>query len=353
MSTRDRSPWLALAAHALVVAATGLGATGCEWVILATALSDDDPCDGDPCCDDPCCGDPCCFDDCVEQTDPPQVSFVIPDWPPVGPEGTVEVQASSDAGLSNAAFTFRNTFSKPMSGTTSGSVFATGIELGEGQGTLTVQVTASDGAFTRAAVDDLLVDLGAPTAYLDDTVLPATGSELRFWISDDWVVSGYELDAGGMLFSETLEPGYPSTLGVEWDFSLVSIPVEELPIGSTVASLLVFDAAGNSATLDLPFVIDAVPPSIEIGEPLADATVSGSFQVSASASDDNPFTVAINLYVGGVLVGTGVAPTATVTLDASEFPLGPIELAALAVDSAGNESPIASRNIVIGSVVEE
>jgi hypothetical protein len=344
---RQRWSLLGLACQALVVAATGLGATGCEWVILATAMADDDPCDGDPCCEDPCCGDPCCGDCWEEEPDPPSVSFVIADWPPIGPEGTVEVRASSDAGLSTAAFTFRNSFSKPMSGSTSGSVFATGTELGEGQGTLVVQVTASDGAFTRTAVDDLLVDLGPPTAYLDDTVLPATGSELRFWISDDWVVSGYELDAGGMLFSETLEPGYPSTLGVEWDFSLVSIPVEQLPIGSTIASLLVFDAAGNSTTLDLPFVIDAVAPSIDISEPLADAAVSGSFQVSASAFDDNPFTVAINIYLGGVLVGTGVAPTATVSLDASEFPLGPIELTALAVDSAGNESPIASRNIVI------
>jgi hypothetical protein len=312
-------------------------------------MSDDD----DPCDDDPCCADPCCFDGCREETDPPQVSFVIPDWPPIGPNGLLEVQASSDAGLSSATFSFRNTFTKTMNGGFSGSVSATGTELGEGQGTLAVQVTASDGGFTRATVDDLLVDLGPPTAYLDDTVLPATGSELRFWISDDWVVSGYELDAGGELFTDTLEPGYPSTLGVEWDYSLVSIPVEELPIGSTLGSLVVFDAAGNSTTLDLPFVIDGVAPSIDISEPLADASVSGSFQVSASASDDNPFTVAINLYVGGVLVGTGVAPTATVTLDASEFPLGPIELSALAVDSAGNESPIASRSIVISDAAEE
>lgn len=347
MKLRNRSSWLGFAAQAVVVAATGLGATGCEWVILATAMSDDDPCDGDPCCEDPCCGGECWEEESV----PPVVELVIPDWPPIGPNGEVEVQATSDAGLSTAAFTFRNSFSKSMNGSSFASVFANGTELGEGQGTLVVQVTANDGAFTRTAVDNLLVDLGAPTAYLDDTVLPATGSELRFWISDDWVVSGYELDAGGMIFSETLEPGYPSTLGIEWDFSLVSIPVEQLPIGSTVGSLVVFDAAGNNATLDLPFVIDAIPPSIEISEPLADESVSGSFEVSASASDDNPFTVAINIYLGGVLVGTGVAPTATVALDASEFPLGPIELTALAVDSAGNESPIASRNIVIADAV--
>ena len=345
--------WLGLAAHALVIAATGLGSSGCEWVILATAISDDDPCDGDPCCDDPCCGDPCCWEDCTPESVPPTVAFLIPDWPPIGPEAQVEVQTSSNTGLSSAAFTFRNTFSKPLNGATSTSVFATGAELGEGQGTLVVQVTANDGAFTRTAVDDLLVDLGAPTAYLDDTVLPATGSELRFWISDDWVVSGYELDVDGLTFTETLEPGYPSTLGVEWDFSLVSIPVEELPVGSTVASLLVFDAAGNSTTLELPLVIDGVPPTIDIEEPAADAAVSGAFQVSASASDDNPFTVSIDIFLGGVLVGTGVAPTATVTLDASEFPLGPIELTAVAVDSAGNESPIASRNLVIDDVVVE
>ncbi|MBL8743704.1 MAG: hypothetical protein JNK04_21490 [Myxococcales bacterium] len=345
MSSR-RSKWLGLTAHALVVLATSLGATGCEWVLLATALSDDDPCDGDPCCNDPCCGDPCCQDGCWEESVPPEVTFVIPDWPPIGPDGTVEVQAFSDMGLSSAAFTFRNSFSKPMSGV-SGSVFAAGSELGEGQGTLVVQVNASDGSFTRASVDDLLVDLGPPTAYLDDTVLPATGSELRFWISDDWVVSGYELDAGGTVFTETLEPGYPSTLGLEWDFSLVSIPVEQLPVGSTVGSLRVFDAAGNNTILELPFVIDGQPPSVDISEPLADAAVSGTFNVAASAADDNPFTVAINIYVGGVLVGTGVAPNTSVTLDASEFPLGPIELTAIAVDAAGNESPVASRNIVI------
>lgn len=106
------------------------------------------------------------------------------------------MQASSDSGLSEVQFFFRNDVSLFMNGQTSGSASANGLELGEGQGTLGVQVRGNDGAFTTRAV-----------AYIDDTVLPATGAELRFGIADDWVVSGYELTVDGNTFIDELKPG--------------------------------------------------------------------------------------------------------------------------------------------------
>jgi hypothetical protein len=331
-------------------AASALASSGCEIALIIAATADDD--------DDGCYGE-CCYGDCSTDdgtTPPPPTSNVpemtidVPDWPPVGPDGEVEVTASipSDAGrLLDAQFVFRKTVTKSFGNTATGTVSAFGDELGEGLGTLSVEINASNGSGARKEVTNLLVDLTAPSSYADDTILPAQGADLSFWIADAWVVSGYELIVGGKSFTETLEPGYPSTLGVDWDYSLVSIAVEEIPVGVHSGDLRVWDAAGNEATFDFPLTIDGLPPEATVDQPTDGSTVSGSFPVTVSGLDDLPGAVSLEIRVGGALVATGLGPSATVVLDADEFPVGPIEITAIAVDEAGNQSPPSVRTITI------
>lgn len=337
----------------LLALATSLGSAGCEWVLLGVALDDDD-CDGLACCESECCEQDCFVEPPPpEPVLPPTVALEVADWPPLGPNGVLTITASSNQELAHAELYFKNDSVAYFSDATlSGSATASGLSLGEGFGQLDVVVYAVDGSWTRAGIEDLLVDLSPPEAYIDRTVLPASGDDLQLWIADAWVVSGCELTVGAITLGEQLEPGYPSTLGVEWDFSLVSFPVEELPVGNHAAQLRVWDAAGNEVLLDIPIAIDGLPPEVDILEPAEGETVQETFTVSASASDDMPFPVAIELRVGGALIATGTAPQATFTLSALDFPAGEHEITAIAIDEAGNESAIATRTIVIASEPE-
>lgn len=334
----------------LLAIATSLGSAGCEWILLGVALDDGDDCDEFDCCEEDCFTDP----PPPEPVLPPTLAIGIADWPPIGPTGVVTITASSSQGLARAELAFKNDYVATFTGASANgsTATATGLNLGEGFGRLDVAVYALDGSYTQGAVDDLLVDLGPPEAYFDQTVLPASGDRLSFWMADAWVVAGCELTIGDVILTEELEPGYPSTLGVEWDFSLVSFPVEELPVGNHAAQLRVWDAAGNEVLLDAPITIDGLPPEVDILEPAEGETVSDTFTVSASASDDMPFPVSIELRVGGALVATGTAPQATFNLSAIDFPAGENEITAIAIDEAGNSSAISTRTIIIGSPAE-
>lgn len=329
-----------------LIAATallGLGASGCEWVALGIALSDDDDCE---CCNDECWEEPPPPDPAV----PPNVTITIADWPPVGATGQVAVTADAPNGLDFARFSFRNVVDHDFPFTTSGTVSATGAELGEGLGNLVVRVTGSDGAFSEKTVQNLLVDLSPPSAFFDKTVLPADSGSLNFWIGDAWVVSGYEISIDGNVIDSTiLEEGYPETLGVEWDFSYVTIPAEYFPLGTSLADVLVFDAAGNAATIQIPLTIDGVPPEVGIPSPSEGDVLDGTFDVTVTATDDTALPATIEISIGGALVATGASPTTTITFSTSEFPAGPTEIRAVAVDEAGNRSPALIRNVVLGS----
>lgn len=334
----------------LLAALTSLGTTGCEWVALGLALSeDDDSCD-DGCCDDSdCCGDTGCLEP-APPPDPPTVTFTIPEWPPIGPNDTVTLNASSDGGLDATTFFFVNTFNKSFAGTQ--SVSALGHELGEGFGQLEVLVTSFDGSFTRRAVDGLLVDLTPPSAYFDETVLPATGKELQFWMGDAWIVSRCSLTIGDKVFTEEVDPGYPDTIGVEWDYSLVTIPVEELPVGSHTAHVEVWDAAGNVADLEVALTIDALAPEVGIPSPQEGEVLDGLFDVTVTATDDVPLPVAIEISIGGALVATGSSPQTTITFSTDDFPQGPTEISVVAVDEAGNRSAPVVRSVTLESAAE-
>lgn len=357
-------------AHLLLLGTTIAFSSGCEWVALGLALDDDDEC-MDCCGDDGCweddwddeeCADGCCEGDpCLDcgfgcESEPPLVTVSIPEWPPVGPDGAVTVNASSETSTSlTAAFTFRNTVNKSFVGVQPGvtsSVDARGYELGEGLGTLTVTVTDGLGAWTEQKVDGLLVDLTPPSAYFDKTILPPNG-ELAFWIGDAWVVSGYSLFVGDFPgFEEILPAGYPSTFGTEWDYHYVSVPVDQFPLGTSYVTVYVYDAAGNETALSIPVTIDGLPPDVAISEPVEDAVLDGLFTLRATAVDDVPSPVSLEIYVGDALVATGVGPATSITMSSEDFPNGPATISIIGVDEAGNRSAPATRNVTFGGSAE-
>jgi hypothetical protein len=321
--------------------------TGCLATLIVVSLLDDDD-DEPPLVDDD-------WDDEQEWEDPspPSIEITIADWPPLGASSVVTVHASAPNGISAAEFLFRNTVSMGGTGQPEAVFAPTGVDLGEGFGTLTVTVTGSDGAGTSAFVDNLLVDLTPPEAVLGPTTLPATGASFDFYMGDAWVVSAATLEFGGVKVEEVLPEGYPDTLGVDWDYSLVRVDVAHLPAITDTARLTITDAAGNEITEEFTLTIDGAPPAADIRAPAQGATVSGIFEVEVELFDSQPGPVVVELSAGGTVLATGIGPDAILLVDAEELPAGPIELEAVAIDEAGNTSAPVGLDVFVEHEVEE
>jgi hypothetical protein len=270
---------------------------------------------------------------------PPHVESIdIPDWPPLGERGRVGVQASDDRGLSRIEFTFARRTSVQVSGSfATASTF--GQNLGEGYGELVVRAVDFNNGFAERKVEDLLIDMTPPIVEIGRTVVPARGSDakLDLWVADAWVLGKVTLEFAGVELVHEFEPGYPDTLGKEWDQSVVSFDVAKLPPGRATAWLTVSDAAGNVFERDFSLHVDAVAPDVSLVRPLAGTRVSGRFEVEITTGGSVNEPVFVELFAGGARAGEVMAaPTAVVALDASEFAPGPLALEAVAHDEAGN-----------------
>lgn len=274
---------------------------------------------------------------------PPSVTDIdIADWPPLGPQGTVTITVTDDRMLSEVELFFAKS-SKQFLGGSFQTFTVTGSELGEGYGDLMVRATDSNGGWAERSVTNLLVDLTPPTIQLFDTTVPATGGDARvdFWVSDAWVLGTVVLEFGNARLVHKFPEGYPSTLGEQWDSSLVSFDARVLPAQRDTATVTAIDAAGNYHSETFELYVDGDPPVVAITSPAPDAVVSGRFDIVIDASDPGGGPIWVEITAGGAPMATASGP-AIVTLDAGELPAGLIDIAAWAVDEAGNESEPAS-----------
>lgn len=282
------------------------------------------------------------------ESDPPFVQAVsIPDWPPPGPGTVVSATVSDDEGLSTVAFDFAEHSSFWVTGT-SVTVDVTAEELGEGFGTLHVIAYDQDGGWAHQEVSDFLVDLSPPKGELvKGVVRRAEGVDIQAWVGDAWVLGGAEVTFGGVTSAQAFEEGYPSTLGVEWDTSLITLPTTDFPEGSGKAMLRVWDAAGNESVTEVDLTLDGTPPVAAITFPAPQSTVSGFVSIAVTGSDEGADPVQIDVYVAGTPVATLPGPSGEVTVDVSELAKGAVAIEAIAHDTAGNASEVASIDVVI------
>jgi hypothetical protein len=216
------------------------------------------------------------------QAFPPQIDeILIADWPPMGPAGVITVEVRDDAGVASVLFEFAETVLFDTQDQRNVTLDVLGIELGEGLGDMVVTATDVDGTWARRTVEGLLVDLSAPEIDLLDTYIPASGPEavLFAWVSDAWILGDVTLEVGGEVLTYDFPDAYPSTLGQEWDYSLVSFEAGDLPLGSHLALLTVRDAAGNETSQSFDLVVDGTPPVASVAAPSDGEHVSGVFAV--------------------------------------------------------------------------
>lgn len=273
-------------------------------------------------------------DDPVVIDDPPTIEVTAPTWPPLSELSAVDVHCQDDLGLSRLEIQFRNAVTRSLSGLTSTTTIF-GADLGEGFGTLEVAVFDSTFNIAHQNVENFLVDLSPPEITLGPKVLPH-GADFEVWVADAWVLGGATLVVGDVEIDHPFEEGYPTTLGVTWDMSLVKFATADLPPGTHGAVVEARDAAGHVAAAIVDLTLDADPPTVSILSPASGAVVSGPFDVVVNAADPGDGPTWIEISLDGTPVGTAVGPAATVTIDASELVAGPALVEAKAHDQAGH-----------------
>ncbi len=119
-----------------------------------------------------------------------------------------------------------------------------------------------------------------------------------------------------------------------------------------------YDAAGNvkqSSTINFTInntTADTTAPTVSITAPAANATVSGTVNVAASASD-NIGVAKVEFYVNGSLKGTDTAAPYSYSWDTKTVANGTYALSSKAYDAAGNVKQSSSINCTVNNIVAD
>ncbi len=192
-------------------------------------------------------------------------------------------------------------------------------------------------AAVRAARDASAADTQRPTAVITSPAAGSFGGLLTVDVSasDNVGISRVELRANGNLVaSDTVAP---------YQFSLDTRNFANGPLSLTAVA---FDSANNSQTsaavsvgVANVTVADTTAPVVSIASPADGANVSGTVQISVSASDNAGATgIKQEIYVDGVLRASGTGGTLSTSWNSRKAALGPHTLSVVAVDAAGNRT---------------
>lgn len=192
-------------------------------------------------------------------------------------------------------------------------------------------------AAVNAAKAMVASDTVAPVVALSAPIAGATVSGLvpvTVTATDNVGVSRVDLSVNGaVVASETVSP-----YAFSWDSTSVSD-------GATSLVAYAYDSAGNYAsttvkvnvsnTLANSTAADTAAPSVAVVNPVGNSKVSGTVQVSVSASD-NVSVTKIKLYVDGTQVATGASGSLSYSWNTKKASAGSHTIKAEALDAAGN-----------------
>jgi len=204
-------------------------------------------------------------------------------------------------------------------------------------GTYTLMTKAYDAAGNVGQSGTVSVsvvkDTTAPTVSVTS---PASGvtvtgtAAITASASDNVGVSKVEFYGNGVLLSSTNVTPY----SYSWNTASVAN-------GSYTLTAKAYDAAGNIGTASNVSVTvnnavaDTTAPTVSIGSPVANATVSGTANVTATASD-NVGVSKVEFYVNGALQATDTASPYSFSWNTSSLANGSYTLSCKAYDVAGN-----------------
>jgi hypothetical protein len=225
--------------------------------------------------------------------------------------------------------------------------------LSNGAHSISAIATDNQGQSTTSAsvgvnVDNTTKDATPPTVFITS---PANGAKVAGVVAvtataaDNVGVANlqFEIDGANVGSPDTAAP-----YAYSWDTSKSSN-------GSHILKAIAKDGAGNTTTSAVVTVTvsnstaDKTPPTVAITSPAASATLSGTVNVTATASDNTGVT-SVQFQVDGANAGTSdaSAPYAFVW-DTTKIANGVHKLGAIAKDAAGNATTSAVVSVTVNN----
>jgi hypothetical protein len=99
-------------------------------------------------------------------------------------------------------------------------------------------------------------------------------------------------------------------------------------------------------------VVDLKPPTVTLVSPPANSTVSGTIKVIASAWDDVKVEF-VTFHINGTIIATANESPYYVMWDTTSCHNGPADISVYSVDSSGNQSLPASRQVNVSNMPGE
>jgi predicted transglutaminase-like cysteine proteinase len=124
----------------------------------------------------------------------------------------------------------------------------------------------------------------------------------------------------------------------------------QLPASATVNAMASELGLGNSSIATQSFTADNTPPSVAIAAPTNAQTVSGTFTLSASATDDTGIAN-VQFIVDGITLGKVTGSPYTLTFQTTTLANGSHQVTAIATDLAGNSANSAPVTFSIANTV--
>ncbi len=222
------------------------------------------------------------------------------------------------------------------------------LPVPEGAHTLTARAIDLAGNTSTSAPVEIEVDNLDVTAPVATITSPAPGTTVSgtrtvsTTASDDFGVTAVELHVDGALIATDT----PSPYNISWSTYAV-------PNGPHTLQTRARDAAGNVGQSEPVTVTvsnyDGTAPATSITSPAAGATVTGTIEVTATASDFNGVSK-VDLYVGSTVVQTATTSPYTFTWDTTTKANGSHTLRTRAYDPSGNSAYSTSIPVTVSNV---
>ncbi|HET7830257.1 MAG TPA: Ig-like domain-containing protein [Candidatus Limnocylindrales bacterium] len=209
------------------------------------------------------------------------------------------------------------------------------VQLGEPQASRVYDLTLDDAAVAAAFIPTADAPIPAP-ASVSGVATPGRIDVSWSSVSSP-SLTGYELYRNGsplaVLGTVTTYSDHAVVPGIAYTYAVRALAAD----GSA--------SAFRTAT-PVTAAADTVAPTVSLTGPSANAILSGTISLSASASD-NGAVDHVDFIVNGQEVGDSDVDPFSLSFDTTTLPEGPATFAAMAVDLAGNSTTTAARTAII------
>jgi hypothetical protein len=180
---------------------------------------------------------------------------------------------------------------------------------------------------------------GAPTGAAGTSVTTTKPGSWIFGVGNDWDgATARTLAAGQLMRHQWVDTSVGDTFWSQSTTAPTPAQGTVVPIGTTAPTNHQWNLAAVEvlASSTSPPPVDDVPPTVQITDPGANAVVSGTTVVGATAADTSGVTSVSFLLDGAALGSPDTTPPFTVSWDTTAAPAGSHSLTAQARDAAGN-----------------